>query len=339
MVDEYFPSITIVTPTLNSEKLLPNMLQSISKQVYPKKVEVIIIDGGSKDQTKKIATDFGARFIVDTQYGSAQAAMAIGLKEAKGDLVAFVDTDNVLPSKYWLTKMVKPFMLERGYELVGAQPLWYHYNKSLSIIDRYYALIGVDDPLAYYLDKRDRLLQTENKWKLPGNVIKNTKNYFIVRFNKYNFPTIGCNGFVVNRKMALKSINDPAQFFHTDVLLDLLNFDYDTYAMVKTDITHIHAKSMRIYVRKKIRRARDYASTKNLRRYSLFKQLNKTMMPKTIFFALTMIQPTHLATENYRKIPDRAWFLHVILFPLVGFSYAVTLPAYLLDAKLGHSLK
>jgi len=231
--------------------------------------------------------------------------------------------------------MVKPFMLEKGYTLVGAQPLWYHYDKSLSMADRYYALIGVDDPLAYYSGKRDRLLQTENKWSLPGNVLKNTENYIIVKFNKQSFPTMGCNGFVVNKKILLKSKCNPERFFHTDVLLDLFNFDYNTYAMVKTDITHMHAKSIRTYVRKKIRRAKDYAYTKDLRRYSLFNQSNKTMMPKTILFALTMVQPAHLATENYRKLPDKAWFFHLILFPLVGFSYAVTLPAYLFAAKSG----
>lgn len=328
-----FPSITIVTPTLNSEKILANMLRSVFAQSYPKKVEVLIIDGGSKDKTREIARNFGARIIVDTRYGSAQAAMAIGLKEAKGELVAFVDSDNVLCSKNWLLEMVKPFMLEKGYDLVGAQPLWYHYNKSFSMADRYYALIGVDDPLAYYSGKRDRLLQTEDKWTLLGDTVKNTESYVIVKFNKKSFPTMGCNGFVVNRKIVLKSMCDPEQFFHTDVLLDLLNFGYNTYAMVKTDITHMHANSVRTYVRKKIRRARDYAYAKNLRRYSLFKQSNKVMMPKMILFAVTFVQPTNLAIRNYRKLTDKAWFFHPILFPLVGFSYAVTLPAYLFAAK------
>jgi len=331
-----YPSITIVTPTLNSQNLLPNMLKSVLSQEYPKKVEILIVDGGSKDNTIEIAKNFGAKIIVDTKYGSAQAAMAIGLREAQGELVAYVDTDNILSSKTWLMKMVKPFMFENRDVLVGAQPLWYHYDKSFSGVDRYYSLIGVDDPLAYYSNKRDRLLQTENNWKLPGQVIKNTANYLIVKFNKRTFPTMGCNGFIVNRKIVLNSMCNPEKFFHTDVLLDLLNLDYNTYAMVKTDITHIHAKSIGVYVRKKIRRARDYASTKNLRRYTLTQQSNKKTLPQTLLFALTIFQPAYLAIKNYRKLPDTAWFFHPILFPLVGFSYAFTLPAYLLAAKSSH---
>jgi glycosyltransferase involved in cell wall biosynthesis len=330
---ETFPSLTIVTPTLNSERTLTNMLSSASLQRYPKKVELLIVDGGSKDKTIDIARNYGARIIVDKCYGGAQAAMAIGLREAEGKLVAFIDSDNILPSRDWLMQMVKPFILEKECNIVGAQPLWYHYDKNLSSVDRYYALIGVDDPLAYYSGRRDRLLQTEDEWTLLGEILKDTKDYIIIRFNRYSFPTIGCNGFVVNREIVLKSGCDPESFFHTDILFDLLNLGYNTYAMVKTDITHKHADSITNYTRKKIRRARDYAVTKNLRRYSLYSQSNKLKLLKAILFVSTIVQPAYMATKNYRKLNDKAWFFHPVLCPIIGLSYVVTLPAYSLVSK------
>ena len=51
-----YPVVSIVIATYNSEKLLPRTLDAIRRQTYPKeRIEILIIDGGSKDNTIKIA--------------------------------------------------------------------------------------------------------------------------------------------------------------------------------------------------------------------------------------------------------------------------------------------
>ena len=55
------PIVTVAIATYNSEKLLPRTLKAIRKQSYPQeKIEILIIDGGSKDKTRLIAQEYGA---------------------------------------------------------------------------------------------------------------------------------------------------------------------------------------------------------------------------------------------------------------------------------------
>lgn len=59
-----WPSISVIIPTYNSEKVLKSCLESIKGQDYPKeRIEVIVVDGGSQDTTTKIAQSFGARVL------------------------------------------------------------------------------------------------------------------------------------------------------------------------------------------------------------------------------------------------------------------------------------
>ncbi|KXK09736.1 MAG: putative teichuronic acid biosynthesis glycosyltransferase TuaG [candidate division WS6 bacterium OLB21] len=55
-------TVSIVIPTLNSERYLADTLQSISKQTQ-KVDEIIIVDGGSTDGTQSIVKSFEAKFL------------------------------------------------------------------------------------------------------------------------------------------------------------------------------------------------------------------------------------------------------------------------------------
>ena len=95
--------ISIVIPTYNEEKYLPNLLKSIKKQSY-KDYEIIIADS-SKDKTKKIARKFKCKII---NGGYPTVARNNGAKKAKFDLL-FLDADVILKDsnflKNFLTKI------------------------------------------------------------------------------------------------------------------------------------------------------------------------------------------------------------------------------------------
>jgi glycosyltransferase involved in cell wall biosynthesis len=91
---------SIIVPTLNSGKFLPTLLKSIKKQKY-REYEVLVVDNGSTDGTKKIANDFKAKFIT-VKGKSPQVCVQrnVGAKNAKGDYLYFVDHDMELSDKF-----------------------------------------------------------------------------------------------------------------------------------------------------------------------------------------------------------------------------------------------
>ena len=150
-----YKKISIIIVTWNNEKKLPVCLKYISKQDYPEdKLEVIIVDGGSQDNTLIIAEKFKKTHnlkIIKTNIRDPEQKRAIGVLEAKGDYICVVDPDVYLTHRNWLKEMISP--LESDATLTGSQTLYYEYNKNESLINRYFALFGFNDPVAFYLKK------------------------------------------------------------------------------------------------------------------------------------------------------------------------------------------
>jgi glycosyltransferase involved in cell wall biosynthesis len=107
--------ISIIIPTLNRATMLMNTLKSIENVVSASElVEVIIVDNGSSDQTKKICADIAKRFsrnqwryIYDDMPGLLTGRHR-GARAAKGDILAYLD-DDVLLASTWLEALEEAF--------------------------------------------------------------------------------------------------------------------------------------------------------------------------------------------------------------------------------------
>lgn len=96
------PLISIVIPTLNEEKYLPNMLTSILRQQNAPSFEIIVADYNRTDKTVEIAKRFVNKVAQNCEKSSAHARQA-GSKLAEGELIAFIDADVILPPKFLAT--------------------------------------------------------------------------------------------------------------------------------------------------------------------------------------------------------------------------------------------
>ena len=94
------PKISIVIPTLNEEKDIGNLLESIKKQSY-KNHEIIIIDGGSADNTVKISKKYTKNVFVLPKAGVTKSRN-YGIKKSSGQIVHMMDADNFLADKNYL---------------------------------------------------------------------------------------------------------------------------------------------------------------------------------------------------------------------------------------------
>jgi len=316
------PSISIIIPVYNCEKVLSLCLRSIREQDYPKeKIEIIAIDGGSIDDTLGIARLFSARTLVSADdQQNPERRKAIGLEYADNEIIAFIDSDNILPHNKWLAKMVRPFWKDE--RVIATQPLRYAYNKSHSLLNRYFALFGANDPIAYYFNKRDRLSWAENSWKLPGSA-EDKGDYYLVKFEPGNVPTLGANGFLVRRDILLRARCSPSEFFHIDVNCDLIKLGYNTYGIVKEDIIHLTSNTFFSFMGKRLEYMKRYClQDHSLRRYHMYHApSDRWKLAKYIIYSLTLVKPIYDSFKGYRKVRDFAWFLHPVMCLSILFVY------------------
>ncbi len=309
------PSISIVVPTYNSERTLAQCLGSIVRQDYPReKIEIIIADGGSEDKTLEIAKKYKVHKILHNTLKVEESGRALGIEASKNSIIAFVDQDNILDSSNWLKMMVKPFEED---EIVGSEPLFYAYRQGDSAIVRYCSLIGADDPLYIYLGYYDRFCHFKGKWTEAPVEERDDGDYLYVKLlSSREIPTIGANGFMMRRELLKKVQYNP--FIHTDIIYQLVKLGHRDFAKVKVGLVHLHAKSVVDFLKKKLRRLHRYSMMKREYNVDL-----KHKVPKFVLYTLLLLPIWSDVIRGYRRKPDNAWFLHLLICPLILLTYGV----------------
>lgn len=89
------PLVSVITAVYNGERYLGEALDSLFAQDYDP-FESIVVDDGSTDRTAEIAQSYAVRYVHQANQGAAAARNA-GLAIARGELVAFLDSDDLLP--------------------------------------------------------------------------------------------------------------------------------------------------------------------------------------------------------------------------------------------------
>lgn len=121
---------SIIVPVFNSQESIGKCLDSLLNQKTVFDYEIIVVDDGSKDATKKILMQYEKKdkikaFFLNNK-GPA-SARNFGVKKAVGEIVVFVDSD-CEAKQDWLNEMIKPFSDPR---VVGCQGAYKTKQKSL----------------------------------------------------------------------------------------------------------------------------------------------------------------------------------------------------------------
>ena len=91
--------ISIIIPALNEERGIGKTIEAVNKNYFKKhkwNLEIIIVDGDSKDKTREIASNKGARVLLEKRKGYGRAYKT-GLANATGDIIVTGDADATYP--------------------------------------------------------------------------------------------------------------------------------------------------------------------------------------------------------------------------------------------------
>ncbi|PIR13735.1 hypothetical protein COV49_01145 [Candidatus Falkowbacteria bacterium CG11_big_fil_rev_8_21_14_0_20_39_10] len=314
-------SVTVILITLNDEKILPDCLDSIRRQKYSGKVKISIVDGGSFDDTVKIAKKYGADLLSRPDLiDSPQERAQIGIRSIQSDIAVFFSADNRFLEDSCLSEMVKPFENDK---IAVVETFRYGFFPSSTLLTKYFALIGGADPIAVELGKADRAPFDVESWHSFG-VAKNRNGYFDVKFkaDPNKIPTLGANGVAIRNSLLKKyPIRDA---LHTEMCIEFIMKGYHVGFARNAHIVHEITSDLISFCKRRLHWATLYSSSNIRRTYNVFSFQNDfTKLLFIVISSITFVFPFARSLRGYFKYPHLAWFIHPFILFIFVVAYGI----------------
>lgn len=145
-------SVSAIVPIYNGAADLPELLDCLSAQTYPRdRVEYLIVDNNSRDNTAELLdaaqrdSKLPLRPLREAEIQSSYAARNRGIRAARYDLLAFTDAD-CRPEPTWLERLVQPFhnpevgLVAGEIEALAPQTLLERYAERQKTLSQTYTL-------------------------------------------------------------------------------------------------------------------------------------------------------------------------------------------------------
>ena len=127
--------ISVIVPVYNVEKYIEKCLKSLVEQTL-KNIEIIIVNDGSTDNSKKIISKFAEKYSNIKYYektnGGLSSARNYGIKYANGEYVAFLDSDDYVEKN--LYELMYKKALQENSDMVECDFIWEYYGKNGEIV-------------------------------------------------------------------------------------------------------------------------------------------------------------------------------------------------------------
>lgn len=145
-------TLSLITASYNSARTISDTLRSVNAQTYPK-IEYLVVDGGSKDDTMAIVQRDGERVTsaVSEPDKGIYDAYNKGLRRATGDIIGFINSDDYYCTPVAIESVIKAF--------------------EDSTVEAVHADLVYVDP-----DKTDKI---ERHWKSRPATVENLRRGFI----------------------------------------------------------------------------------------------------------------------------------------------------------------
>lgn len=185
-----YPLVSIVIATYNSAATLEKLLDSVKFQKYPRsKIEILVIDGGSRDATLAIARKYRCKILRNPKVDQVYAKY-LGWKKARGKYLVFLDSDEAFVSSLSIKRKV--LALEKNKNFKAVLSSGYQNLRDGFLLNNYINEFG--DPFSFFMyriSKGEKYFSKDlHRLRRPFVEMTSMGVMFNREFVKLNFPEV-----------------------------------------------------------------------------------------------------------------------------------------------------
>lgn len=299
------PFVSFIIPTLNAQRYLEGCLSSIRKQNYSReRYEILIVDGGSVDDTIAIARKYHSK-IISNPFIDQESGKSLGIQKSRGEIIVLMDSDNEIIKKDWLIKMLKPLTIDLN--LFGVESLYFS-KRGDNIFNRYCMRLHIADPFS-------RVLAAKIMTKDEGEYLESTIP------GKSTYP-LGANGFLWRKKIIQEVGLYKPKFEESNFTYYVLQRGYRKFARVPGyGIYHYHVDSLGDFISKRLKIGNKFLNRKEEKKKTWLEGVSRVKFAFAVVYCISFIGPFVEALINYFRTSDEVWFLHPVMSFLSVATY------------------
>lgn len=248
--------VSVITVCYNAEKFIEQAINSVLKQKY-ENIEYIIIDGASTDNTVSIINEYKSKvaFFLSEPDNGMYEAMNKGITIATGDILYFLNSDDMFYDEYVITKVVNMFQKHKDVELIYGSvfvikdPLindsfirsYGHMTKSSFVSDGIY-----QQAIFYKAELFKKCGQFDETYKIVGDY-----EWLLRAFYKYNIKR-KCYGDIIMAAFRYGGISNCDKFssLHVEERKKVVKQYFNIYQIYNSKFQHVCVASIKKFIRK-----------------------------------------------------------------------------------------
>jgi glycosyltransferase involved in cell wall biosynthesis len=320
------PSISFVLPTLNaSGPRFEAALRSIRDQDYePERVEIVVADGGSTDDTCEVAATFGAR-VVENPNRLAEWGVKEGMSAATGEVVVVFAADNELVGTDWLARVGSLFEKRPELSAVFGRLVSGHDDPPLN---KYIELIQ-SEPLNWFLNRNLDWYLDRHPERMDG--------FAVFHVDPARPLVWGANGLAVRREHALPAWAREGYVADVDAFHSMIRSGHALVAYSPGPYCFHHQVASLGDLRRKWQRNAKQHLVEQAPTRELEWVVGPRFRARALLFTFYSVVPVISGADALRRaVRDRSvyWLYH----PVASFLQTITYAQALVSTRAGRTL-
>lgn len=236
--------VSVVVPVYNVEKYLSRCVDSILRQTY-NNLQIILVDDGSNDKSAVICNEYAKKdtriLVIHKNNGGLSDARNVGIDNAKGDYICFIDSDDFVRETYvedLLNAILKyeadiaMCLFEKGtdyyfkHDFENFLPMEIELTNLVALDKLYDKKLGINMVIACNKIYNIRLFDNirfpfgkihEDEFTIPKLLYKSKKIIIISKYNYYYYQSLNSitrSSFNFNKLDAIEAFIERANFFY-----------------------------------------------------------------------------------------------------------------------------